>query len=126
MGLGWAFDFLLSSTAVTMPAHDHGASAWATASAVVLVAALAAFAAGDVRAWWRGRRPASGAVHRIEIEGMTCGGCARRVSDALRGVDGVTGAEVDHAAGLATVHGDASEGVLHEAVRQAGYRPVGP
>ncbi len=49
----------------------------------------------------------------LTITGMTCDHCVRAVTDAITGVDGVTGAEVDLGAGAATLTGD---GVDLEAV----------
>jgi len=60
----------------------------------------------------------------LSVAGMTCGHCREKVERALRGVNGVYGAEVDLPAGTAQV--EAGDGVtndmLIEAVRRAGYR----
>lgn len=40
---------------------------------------------------------------RLKIAGMTCGGCAMAVKQALTGVTGVTTADVNLRPGLATV-----------------------
>ncbi len=58
---------------------------------------------------------------RLEIEGMTCGGCARRVRGALEGVDGVTGVDVDVDQGAASVVGEADMDTLVDAVGAAGF-----
>ena len=39
----------------------------------------------------------------IKVEGMTCQGCVRSVEKKLSGLAGVSGAQVDLAAGKATV-----------------------
>ena len=58
----------------------------------------------------------------LRVEGMDCAGCAVAVRTALERVKGVQSAEVDFAAGLASVRGDASVDALAQAVVQAGYR----
>ena len=61
----------------------------------------------------------------LSIDGMTCGSCVRHVSDALRSVAGVAGAQVDLGSGRATVSYDptavTTEAVLRS-VEKAGYR----
>jgi P-type Cu+ transporter len=67
------------------------------------------------------------ASHReieLKVGGMTCGHCVNRVEKSLRGVPGVTGAQVDLASGRAVVQvgdGGVSRATLAEAVREAGY-----
>lgn len=56
------------------------------------------------------------------VEGMTCGGCARRVGEAVRSVAGVDRAEVDLAAGTVTVNAGAPAQEVRDAVVAAGYR----
>jgi Cu+-exporting ATPase len=57
----------------------------------------------------------------LTVTGMTCGGCAGRVSTAARGVPGVVRAEVDPTAGLLHVTGSASADAVAAAVADAGY-----
>ncbi len=63
----------------------------------------------------------------LRIEGMTCDGCARHVTQALNGVPGVKTAEVgDWRAGTAAVvaEGSVSDEALAAAVAKAGYRAI--
>ncbi len=53
---------------------------------------------------------------------MDCAGCAVAVRTALERVSGVKRAEVDFAAGLASVTGEAPFAAMSQAVEQAGYR----
>ena len=60
----------------------------------------------------------------ISISGMSCGSCVRHVTDALRGVPGVTEARVELQAGRAVVVHDPASTVpesLLQAVEEAGY-----
>lgn len=55
------------------------------------------------------------------VTGMTCGGCAARVTRAVQDLPGVTRAEVDLGAGRLLVEGAASDDEVAAAVGRAGY-----
>ena len=60
----------------------------------------------------------------IPVRGMNCQSCIHHVGDALRAVQGVTGATVDLKAGQARVRFDSSLAttqMLREAIEEAGY-----
>lgn len=59
----------------------------------------------------------------LQVGGMTCGGCASNVTNALVGVGGVTSAVVSHGEGTAVVTSDSNLGrnTLEQAVIAAGY-----
>ena len=57
----------------------------------------------------------------LRIVGMSCNGCVKHVTEALRGVSGVTAVAVDLAAGRATVDHEAAVTSLVTAVESAGY-----
>ena len=59
----------------------------------------------------------------LSVGGMTCGGCASNVSNALLSIQGVNSADVDHETGEAIVnHAQDSElAQLETAILQAGY-----
>ena len=61
-------------------------------------------------------------VHRVS--GMTCDGCARAVSAAIRDVAPNADVAVDLAAGTVTVSG-AEDSVVRDAVDGAGFEYVG-
>ena len=63
----------------------------------------------------------------FRIEGMPCDGCARHVTQALRGVPGVVEAQVPGwRSGKATVVAEdrVNEATLLDAVREAGYNAM--
>ncbi|MCY1159820.1 MAG: hypothetical protein MOP51_2845 [Citricoccus sp.] len=69
--------------------------------------------------------PAPAATYRVE--GMTCGHCAGRVTDAITALDGVADVRVDLAAGGTSdvvVTGPADARAVRNAVEQAGYTVV--
>ena len=121
VGLAYVYDAFLPFTALAMGAHEHGHPWWAWASAFVLAAMFIYFAFDDVRAVIARRRtPATDAV-TLEVQGMTCNNCARKVERALRETEGVTAATVTFDSSRATVEGSASAGELEAAIRGAGY-----
>ncbi|MHB1653011.1 MAG: CopZ family metallochaperone [Desulfitobacteriaceae bacterium] len=61
----------------------------------------------------------------LKIEGMTCMHCKMTVERALKGVPGVTSAQVDLAKNQAVVAGSADQAVMAKAVDEAGYKVVG-
>ena len=65
----------------------------------------------------------------LDLTGMTCAGCARRIERALRAVDGVAAAEVNFATQQARVEFDAgkvSGSALAAAVEEAGFGVLRP
>ncbi len=60
----------------------------------------------------------------LRIGGMTCQGCVRGVKNAISGVQGVTGVEVDLANKSATIEFDetvVAVDVIMSAITEAGY-----
>jgi copper chaperone CopZ len=67
---------------------------------------------------------AAGVQQVYQVTGMTCGGCASRVSTQLAEIDGVSEVSVDVATGAVTVTSAAPLGTdtVKVAVAQAGYQ----
>ena len=63
----------------------------------------------------------------ITVTGMTCDHCASAVRAEISKIPGVSGVDVDVAAGTVRVSGDPLPGdaTLREAVEEAGYELVG-
>ena len=59
----------------------------------------------------------------LEVQGMSCGGCVKSVTDALQPLPGVQTVAVDLPAGRVTVSGDFAQGTdpLVLALTAAGY-----
>lgn len=55
------------------------------------------------------------------VQGMTCGGCASKVTKAVQGVSGVADVRVEIDGGRLNVTGDVDESAITTAVRGAGY-----
>ncbi len=68
---------------------------------------------------------APAAAIELSVEGMTCGGCVKRVTAALEAVPSVASADVDLESGRAVVavgNGSIDAGTLIAALDEAGYR----
>lgn len=121
VGLAYLYDAFMPFAALGSAAHEHGHSWWAWASAFVLGALFLYFAFDELRAGLgRLRAPAPTAL-TLEVEGMTCNNCARKLERALQQSDGVTAATVTFAPSQATVEGSMSAADLEAVVRATGY-----
>jgi len=57
----------------------------------------------------------------FEVTGMTCDNCVHHVTEAIKGVPGVTSVEVSLEGKSATVVGEFDSGKVVEAVKEEGY-----
>lgn len=123
LSFGALFDW--STVDVTAVSHVHGESVtwWATASAVILAILLARLAFRDVQRFALANWPGQlGDALEIAVEGMTCGGCATRLEDALRGVTGVDSVHVTRNPDVAVVRGQVDRSRVDHAIREAGFQ----
>lgn len=58
----------------------------------------------------------------FNVKGMTCGGCARAVTNAVHQVDPAASVEVDLAAKKLSVTSTASQDRLQKSIEDAGYQ----
>ncbi len=122
VGLAYVYDAFIPFEALGSLAHEHGQPWWAWAAAVLLAGLFAYFVFDDLRsAWLRRRAPAGAAVVTLQVEGLTCNNCVRKLERALRDADGVTSAMVTLDPGEAMVEGSARLTELEGVVRAAGY-----
>ncbi len=64
---------------------------------------------------------------RVRVEGMTCGGCSKRLQGLLAAVAGVSQVEVSHERGEAVLQADLSQvslAQLHTVIEDAGFDVV--
>jgi copper chaperone CopZ len=68
----------------------------------------------------------AGARSTYQVSGMTCGGCAKKVTGHVSEIAGVTDVQADVAAGTITVLSQNPLGAadVHAAVQRAGYQLV--
>lgn len=62
-----------------------------------------------------------GSVVVLNIEGMSCGNCAKNVEEAILSVDGMTSAKVDLRKKHATINGDGDFNLVKQRIEDAGY-----
>jgi copper chaperone CopZ len=60
----------------------------------------------------------------FDVKGMTCDNCVHHVTEAVKGVPGVTVAQVSLAGNSAQVEGDFDEAKVIEAIEEEGYEAV--
>lgn len=123
VGFGMVFDALWGFEASDVMLHEHHGSPVAIGSAVLLGVLLVWFAARDAWAFVRPKGPAVGEdTVALTVSGLTCGGCVRKLTTGLEGVDGVRSVDVDLESGSTQVHGTAlSASVLEDAVVACGF-----
>ncbi len=73
--------------------------------------------------------PAGAQAVALKVTGMTCGGCANEIRNALLKVDGVYDAAVDFESGVAKVQFDGAKldaTKISAAIAKAGFTVAGP
>jgi uncharacterized membrane protein YraQ (UPF0718 family)/copper chaperone CopZ len=122
VGLGLLFESVIGGGGAHAHAHgDHG-TWWATASAVVLLGAIAVFAVQDLQSWLRNRGGVDAdAAVELTVTGMTCNGCRGKVERTLLAQPGVEAAEVVLEGGFAKVRGQIDRAALIAAIEDAGF-----
>lgn len=118
LAAAWVFEWLLPGQTLTGPTHMEHTAWWEIASAIVLLALLAWFAFDDLR---RRVRPAVEATIELPVEGLTCGGCVRRLEGVLGAVEGVSAVQVELSPGRAKVSGAVSVDAVRDAIEGAGF-----
>lgn len=122
VGLAYVYDAFIPFEALGGMAHEHGQPWWAWVSAVLLGGLFVYFVVEDLRsAWLRRSAPAGPAVVTLEVEGLTCNNCVRKLERALRDAEGVTSAMVTLEPSQAMIEGSAGTSDLEAVVRAAGY-----
>ena len=128
MALGIAFDALIPTAVPSCCApgagHVHADAAWwqvASAGVLVLLLVRTPFA-NLLKRKERSVAPAS--VVEVGVDGMTCGGCVKKLEGRLRGLDGAAGVDVERLPeGRASVRGQVSEAAVRAAIVDAGFTP---
>ena len=86
-------------------------------------------ACGDKTAAPDKQVPANAAKVFIPVNGMTCGGCAKSIHNALLKIDGVYSAEITYESGKAVIAYDKAKvqvDALVKVIEQAGYKAGKP
>ncbi len=120
IAFGLTFDWILTDTQV---AHSHSPSLIEQVCAGLLLVVLAAFAIDDLRLRVRrGISATSDHVLEVPVQGLTCGGCVRKLTGQLSSLPGVNQVDVQRDPGLARVEGSIDEAALRAAIDGAGFQ----
>jgi copper chaperone len=60
-------------------------------------------------------------TQRFKVNGMKCGGCVAKATQALTGLTGFEGVDIDLANGVAAVRGNVDPTAVVKALTDAGY-----
>jgi uncharacterized protein len=121
MGLGTCFDFLLAPAAVEGHAGMDHQTWWGTLSAALLGLSICAFAIEEALHRMKvGIGREAGALS-VEVEGMSCQGCVRKLERMLGENAEIEEAEVQLSPGRAVVQGSISQEALIRLVSEAGF-----
>ncbi len=125
LGFGLLYDAFLPPLPDMRAAHLHEhLSPASVLAAVVLGGLFLRFAWEDLGSLRRRLSRARGPqMQEMQVAGMTCGGCARKLERHLLDLPGVEGVEVSLAEGRVRVTGRVPLGQLEETVRAAGFLP---
>lgn len=63
-------------------------------------------------------------LHRLQVQGATCGGCVKSIEQILKSVSGVSEASMDLATGIASVVGIVEADQLVVALKRGGFPAV--
>jgi copper chaperone CopZ len=122
LGLAYLYDAFMPFEALAATLHEHSHPWWAWASAIMLAGLFVYFAFEDLRGAWARRRAADSQIAvTLEVEGLTCNNCVRKLERALQGTDGVSAATVTLTPGRAVVEGSVATDELAAVVRSVGY-----
>jgi len=120
--LAYVYDAFIPFEPLGTTAHEHGHAWWAWASAFVLGALFLYFIVDDLRAAVRRRRaPRTHAAVTIQVEGLSCNNCVRKLERALQETEGVTSATVALDPGHARVESSLPLADLEAVIRATGY-----
>jgi len=119
--LAYVYEAFLPFAALGPGMHEHDQPWWAWVSAFLLAVTFLYFAADELRTALRRKPTAAASAVTLEVVGMTCGNCARKLERALQQTAGVTSASVALESRRAIVEGSASAQEIEAAVRAAGY-----
>ncbi len=129
VGFGMAFDSVLPSGG-TVATHMHNAMSgspwWAMASAVVFIALLTWFLLSDVWRLFKARSLRSRQAITLNVSGMTCNDCVRKIENAVYRLQGVDEVVVARSVGTVTVEGQAAKAAIAKTIEGVGFRVTNP
>lgn len=120
MAAGLLLNRLQPLKTVAAAHHGHVGTASSIAAGVLLLGLAAAWLE-DLKRWMEERAMRDTDAMVLSVGGMSCQGCASRVRQALRDLNGVEDVMVDLSADTVRVLGDPNPEEVRKAIRGAGY-----
>ena len=123
----WLFDGLVISTITGTATHVHDyQSLWAVGSGSILLGMIAWFIYSDFRLWLRRwtQHVDLGTEMEVQVAGMTCGGCVKKLESALQSSGKTQSVMVQLSPGIARVSGEISRAAVEAIIENAGFRVV--
>jgi len=118
----WIFDsFYTLPITTTEESHDH-TGALPTVCAVVMNLYIIYFAFKNVQHKLKKQKKINGNTKTIQVSGMTCGGCARKIDTELAKVDGVTSVKANHEDGTVDIGGTYDLSTLKQSIDNLGFK----
>lgn len=123
---GAVFNQVISADVAASHHHDHSSQWWRVASGSVLAVVFLRFAILDLRRWLKERSAQNSfspdSTITVNVQGMTCNGCAARLESVLESMEQIDRAVVSFDKGIATVSGKASSEEICEGIEKAGFQ----
>ena len=128
------FAFLFESYSFSFPPlmleqHHHSSSWFLTVCALITGVLFLTFIYQDVSRWitnqW-GQTPSESTSHLIGVQGMTCGGCVRKLERTLSDSDLVSYAYVSRDPDQVQIQGNGSYQDMCKLIQSAGFTPHSP
>jgi len=120
---GLLFEAVWPVTPAQHMSHDHSATPWWSLTLAWLTLALFAWLAfGSARRWIKGRRatPSSRAL-TLQVTGVTCGGCVRKIERVVGTSEGVSSVVVRRDPDEVTIEGSLTEAEACALLQGAGF-----
>jgi uncharacterized protein len=118
----WIFDsFYTAPITETQEKHDHSGHL-PTFCAILLNLYIIYFAFKSIQHKFQQSNQKGAFTHKLQVSGMTCGGCARKINDELHKIKGITAVRVDHEKGLVDLGGTINLNIVKQSIDNLGFK----
>jgi hypothetical protein len=125
LGFGYLFDFVLADRFTSHTSmHGHGEGRWAQGTSVLFVLLVLRFAWRDLGVWLKNRRAQWEETESmtLEVGGMRCAACAKKVETKIRSFPAVGSVTVNLESGSTRIGGrQLPRADIEGALREAGF-----
>ena len=119
---GALFNQLIDTEILAGGGMEEHSSWWAILCSVIFLILLSYFAIDRIYQWIRSkRRPKSSNSITVNVDGMTCMGCVKKLQTHLEKLATVEKAEISLSKNQATIHGTPTLAEIKEVIQSAGF-----